>query len=136
MDFECEFDGPLLRPGFVAHALPSLLLRHGLCSTRPDVGWGPVHLGLRDLAASGGAIRVLRYFVSPLATALGYSEIRREEAISTRDGAEDAGYLLRASDGSSLRVWPVGSDIDLDVPLRRGSARRASPLRRAGHPGR
>ena len=33
--------------------------------------------------------------------------------------------------GASLRVWPVGSDVDLDTPSKRGAASRVSPLRRA-----
>ena len=76
-------------------------------------------------------MRVLNHLVNPLAAALGYGEIRREDAISTREGLEDGGYSLRTQT-ASLRVWPVGSDADLDIPSRRGKATRISPLRLAG----
>jgi hypothetical protein len=128
---ECEFVGPLLTPDFASHALPALLSRLGLYPTEPGGAWRRIYRGLQEFAASGGPIRVLNYVVSPLAAALGYDEIRREDAVGTRDGPEDGGYSLRAASGSMLRVWPLGSDTDLDTPLRRGTATRISPLRRA-----
>ena len=72
------------------------------------------------------------HVVNPLAAALGYDEIRREDTVATREGPEDGGYSLHTSAGSVLRVWPLGSDTDLDTPLKRGTATRVSPLRRAG----
>lgn len=131
MELECGFAGPLLTPGFAAHGLPTLLSQHGLYPTDPAAGWRSINQGLRDFAATGGPIRVLHHIVNPLATALGYSEVRREEAISTRQGPEDGGYLLRTPVGASLRVWPIGSDVDLDTLSKRGAASRVSPLRRA-----
>lgn len=128
---ECEFVGPVLTPGFVAHALPALLSRHALYPSQPDVPWRTIHRGLRDFAATGGPVRVLHHVVGPLAAALGYGEIRREEPVATRDGVEDGGYSLRTLAGASLRVWPIGSDTDLDTASRRGLAARVSPLRRA-----
>ena len=91
-----------------------------------------VRRGLQDFAATGGPVRVLHHVVNPLAKALGYCETRREDAVATREGLEDGGYTLRTQTGSTLRVWPLGSDTDLDTPLRRGTATRVSPLRRAG----
>jgi hypothetical protein len=128
---ECEFIGPLLTSAFVSHALPAFLSRHDLYPHDSAAAWRLIHRGLRDFAAVGGPVRVLHHIVNPLATALGYDQIRREEAISTREGPEDGGYSLRTPHGAMLRVWPVGSDTDLDTPSKRGAATRASPLRRA-----
>ncbi|MGA3000164.1 MAG: N-6 DNA methylase [Acetobacteraceae bacterium] len=123
--------GPLLTPEFASHALPALLSRLGLYPTEPTEAWRMIQQGLQDFAATGGPVRVLHHVVNPLAAALGYSEIRREDTVATREGQEDGGYSLRTRSGSALRVWPLGSDIDLDTPLRRGTATRVSPLRRA-----
>jgi hypothetical protein len=132
MPSECEFVGPLLTPEFVSHALPALLSRLGLYPAEPTASWRMIRRGLQDFAATGGPIRVLHHVVNPLATALGYGEIVREDATATREGPEDGGYSLRTPSGSMLRVWSFGSDTDLDTPLRRGTATRISPLRRAG----
>jgi hypothetical protein len=129
---ECEFCGPLLAPEFVSHALPALLSRLGLCPTEPTKTWQMVRRGLQDFAATGGPVRVLNHVVTPLATALGYGAIRREDPVATREGPEDAGYSLHTPSGAMLRVWPFGMDTDLDTPVRRGTATRTSPLRRAG----
>jgi hypothetical protein len=125
------FIGPSVTPRFASHELPALLSRHGLYPHEPAVAWRRILRGLRDFAATGGPVRVLHYVVNPLGTALGYGETRREDTIVTRDGAEDGGYTLRTLTGSMLRVWPVGSDTDLDTQSKRGSATRVSPVRRA-----
>ena len=128
---ECEFTGPCLTPEFVSHALPALLSRHGLYPGEPTSAWRLIQRGLRDFAASGGPVRVLHHIVNPLATAFGYGDIRREEAVATREGLEDGGYSLLTLAGSLVRIWPLGSDTDLDTPTKRGTATRVSPLRRA-----
>jgi hypothetical protein len=128
---ECEFVGPLLTPEFASHALSALLSRLGLFPTDPTATWLMIRRGLQEFAAIGGPVRVLHHVVNPLAAALGYCEIRREDAVATREGPEDGGYSLRTSSDSLLRVWPLGSETDLDTPLRRGTATRISPLRRA-----
>ena len=128
---ECEFIGPALTSEFASRALPALALRRGLYPDEPIAGWQLIHRGLQEFAGTGGPARVLNHIVNPLATALGYGEIRREDAISTREGSEDGGYSLRTPSGSSLRVWPLGSDTDLDSPSKRGAAARISPSRRA-----
>lgn len=129
---ECEFIGPLLTQEFASHALPALLSRLGLFPTEPTEAWRTIHQGLQDFAATGGPIRVLHHVVGPMAAGLGYCEIRREDTVATREGQEDGGYTLRTQTGSALRAWPLGSDTDLDTPLRRRAAMRVSPLRRAG----
>jgi hypothetical protein len=131
MHVDCEFVGPLLTPGFTTHGLPALLARHGLYPDGAIPGWQSIHRGLSDFAALGGPVRVLRHVVNPLAAALGYHEVRREEDVATREGPEDGGYSLRDTSGALLRTWPVGTDIDLDAPSKRGSAMRVSPARRA-----
>src|SRR4051794_27650767 len=128
---DCAFLGPMLSPAFAARALPDLLTRGGLWPVDPSAAWKSIHHGLRDFAAAGGPVRVLRHIVNPLSIGLGYDEIHREEPISTREGPEDGGYTLRTAN-AQLRVWPVGSDTDLDTPSKRGAAARVSPLRRAG----
>jgi hypothetical protein len=132
MQPDCRFAGPLLTPGFVAHALPALLSRHGLYPDDTTGAWRTMYRGLQDFASVGGPIRVLHHIVNPLRVAVGYGETRREDMIATHEGLEDGGYLLRIPNGSSLRAWPLGSDTDLDTPLKRGAATRISPLRRAG----
>jgi hypothetical protein len=111
--------------------LPALLSRRGLCPNDVDAEWRSVQQGLRDFAAPGGPARVLHHIVNPLLSSLGYQETQREEAVITREGPEDAGYLSRASTGQSLRIWSVGSDTDLDAPTKRGPLARISPVRRA-----
>ncbi len=127
---ECELIGPSLTPAFASQALPALLARHGLYPIAPAAGWQMVQRGLREFAGTGGPVRVLHHIINPFATALGYREIRREEAISTREGPEDGGYSLRTQ-AALLRVWPVGSDTDLETSSKRGAATRVSPLRQA-----
>jgi hypothetical protein len=126
---ECEMIGPSLNPAFAFQALPALLARHGLYSASAT-GWQMVRRGLREFAGTGGPVRVLHHIINPFAVALGYSEIRREEAVSTREGPEDGGYSLRTP-AASLRVWAIGSDTDLEAPSKRGAATRVSPLRQA-----
>ena len=85
-------------------------------------GWGLIRQGLRDFAATGGPVRVLHHVVNPLATALGYGEIRREDPIATRRVAEDGGYLLRTPSGASLRPGRSGR---IPISIRRQTGRRA-----------
>src|SRR6185312_16172378 len=106
--------GPSLTPAFASQALPALLARLGLYPHEPTAGWRLVSRGLREFAGIGGPARVLHHIINPLATTLGYGEIRREDAVSTREGPEDGGYSLRTQ-AARLRVWPVGSGIDLET---------------------
>src|SRR5580658_6480455 len=128
---DCQFIGPLLTPGFVAHALPALLSRHNPHPGELEADWGRVKRGLRDFGTIGGPIRVLHCIVEPIAAAFGYREVLHEPSIETREGAEDGGYLLRTTDSRSLRVWAIGSDAALDMLPKRTPSMRTSPLRRA-----
>ena len=115
----------------MGEALPGVLARLGLYPAEPEAGWRMMRRGLRDFAATGGPARVLRHVVHPLAAALGYDAVGEGEAVTTREGAEDGGHVLRAADGVTLRAWALGSGTDLDTPMRHGAAARVSPPRRA-----
>jgi hypothetical protein len=130
MHSECGFAGPLLTPGFVRTACPRCC-RDAVFIRDPAAGWRSINEGLRISPRQGAPFGsfITSSIRSPPRS--GYSEVRREEAISTRQGPEDGGYLLRTPVGASLRVWPIGSDVDLDTPSKRGAASRVSPLRRA-----
>src|ERR1700722_1291980 len=128
---DCRFTGSLFTPGFVMRALPALLSRHHMCPDSLEAGWRNVRRGLMEFAATGGPTRVFRHVVHPFTTALGFIDVQRADSIVTREGVEDGGYVFQASDGCSLRVWAVGSEIDLDTPTKHGTAARVSPLRRA-----
>ena len=125
------FSGPLFSQGFVDDGLPALLTRRGLFP--PDLAcvWAAVQQGVRTFAGTGGPVRVSHHIVEPLRLALGYTGIAREPQVRTREGLEDGGYRLPAPDGPGLRVWPIGSDIDLDSPGQRSAAIRSSPARLA-----
>ena len=45
--------------------------------------------------------------------------VRRESPVVTREGAEDAGWQMQASDGTALRLWvrPAGMDLDAGARL-------------------
>jgi hypothetical protein len=60
-----------------------------------------------------------------LATALGYSTLRRQDPIVTREGAEDGGWLMQADGGSKIRLWSLPSSIDLDTGGRAAAIRVA-----------
>jgi len=131
MRFDCDFIGPLLTSGFTTQGLPALLAARGLSLNETTDHWRTMRLGLHDFAALGGPVRVLRHVVHPLAEALGYQDVQREEAIVTREGPEDGGHSMRAASGALLRVWSFGSDSDLDAPNKRGALARISPIRGA-----
>ena len=74
---------------------------------------------------------MLHHIVNPLLSSLGYRETQREEAVITREGPEDAGYLSRASTGHSFgygRLDPTPiSTRQRDEVRRRASAQYAGP---------
>jgi hypothetical protein len=129
---DCEFSGPLLTSGFVASGLDSLLSRLQLYPSDRDTDWATLIHELREFAATGGPLRVLNHVLRPLASALGYSDVTAADPISMWDGPEDQGYVLKARNDIHVRAWPVGAEFELGSTIRRGTAVRASPLRRAG----
>ncbi len=102
-------------------ALTAPFLRDGLrVSPEAAQGWDALHASL----GRGGAQRVHQRVTSKLALALGYGPPRRQDAVATREGPEDGGYLLQA-DGVALRAWSAGCDTDLDAADRRSMTRGA-----------
>jgi hypothetical protein len=92
-----------------------------------DPGWQALRGSLRG----GGAHRVHQHVTAKLASAFGYGRPLRQDTVSTREGQEDGGWLMQASNGTSLRAWSIASDTDLDAPDRVPSAHRSSPTRSA-----
>jgi hypothetical protein len=89
-----------------------------------EVVWTDLRRSLR----AGGAGRVHQHVTAKLASAFGYGRPLREDAVTTREGQEDGGWLLRTA-GGHLRAWSIASDIDLDGPERSARAYRSSPTR-------
>jgi hypothetical protein len=85
--------------------------------------------GLRASLRRGGAQRVHLHVTTRLARTLGYDRPRRQDKVTTREGQEDGGWLMQASNGARMRVWSIASDIDLDAPDRSPRAYRSSPMR-------
>ena len=114
---DCVLSGPALTAPF---------LRDGLVlpnETAPD--WNTLRHSFRE----GGAERVHRHVTTKLATAFGYGRPKRQDPVSTREGAEDGGWLLKAANGASLRAWSVPGDADLDAAGRSPLSYRSSPTR-------
>jgi hypothetical protein len=134
---DCTFAGPALPAPFVKFELERQLAK--LSPIPKAVGqearalqgqWDTYRSKLRSLGDSGGDLRVLNHVIEPLAPLLGYAEPRREEKVRTREGDEDGGWWLPASDQvAGLRAWTVALGVDLDAPNRRGRAYRFSPAR-------
>ena len=101
-------------------AVTAPFLREGLARVvelPDDTGWDAMR------GALGGGVQ--RMMVR-LAAALGYGRPVRQGSVTTRDGEEDGGWLLKAANGSALRAWPVAAAADLDAA---GKSYRASPTR-------
>jgi hypothetical protein len=111
-------------------ALTAPFLRDGLgrivdLPTGIETIWDWLRASLRQ----GGAQRVHLHVTAKLARTLGYDRPRRQDKVTTREGQEDGGWLMQASNGANLRVWSIASDIDLDAPDRSPRAYRSSPTR-------
>ena len=131
---ECFVSGPALPESFLRFDLAMLLEKRALLPSpgRPfEQGWDTLRRQLRALGGSGGPLRVHNHIIAPLAPYLGYGAPQPQEAVATREGVEDGGWLMHAQDGARLRAWSVGADIDLDAPHRSGRAYRFSPARSA-----
>nr|WP_294504539.1 DNA methyltransferase [uncultured Rhodopila sp.] len=101
-------------------AVTAPFLRDGLAEVVAlpnDSGWESV----RD-ALGGGVQRMM----GKLAAALGYGRPVRQVSVTTRDGQEDGGWLLKAANGSALRAWAVATDLDAVGKSYRGSPTRVA----------
>lgn len=135
----CTFHGPALPEPFVQFELERELHRLGLLAkTKGAEGdalqesWVSYRRRLRELAASGGSVRVRNQVVEPLVARLGYGRLEEAGEVETREGRERGGHLLVTDDGQSrLRAWCTAFEEDLDAPARRGSAYRYSHARSA-----
>jgi hypothetical protein len=103
-------------------AISASFLRDGLARC--------VDLGQPDAAAWHGLRGTLdgsvQRMAAKLAAALGYGRPQRQDAVATRDGDEDGGWLLKAENGSALRTWPLTAGADMDAV---GKSYRSSPTR-------
>ena len=134
---DCQFQGPALPEPFVKLELEKELLRLKLLAktTGPEgkeLGqqWEAYRRKLRELATSGGSLRIRNHVIEPLQALLGYSQIESAPDVQTREDLESGGALLINSDGKArLRVWTTAFDEDLYAPSKRGRAYRYSHLR-------
>ena len=106
---DCMLSGSAITAPFLRDGLPLVL------NLRADIQWDAIRRSLRG----AGAERV----TARLGSALGYGRPSRQDPVPTRDGEEDGGWLLQASNGTRLRAWSIADGTDLD------SARRVSPTR-------
>jgi hypothetical protein len=131
---DCSFIGPAFPDPFVQFELEAELAKAGLLQgTTGAEGrelqalWNLYRRKLRELI-SGGPRRVRNQVIEPILQRLGYAQISDVDEIRTREGPEDGGALLIATDRSKLRVWCTEYEEDLDAPTRRGAAYRFSHL--------
>ncbi len=132
-----SYFGPALPEPFVRFELEKELTnRRLLPKTTGDEGkklrerWEIYRRHLRELAASGGPLRVRNKVIEPIMELLGYTQIDTADAVQTREDLEAGGNLLTTADGQSkLRVWTTPFNEDLDAPSKRGRAYRFSHLR-------
>lgn len=131
---ECSVSGPGLPESFLRFEFPAVLDKCGLLPKSDksfEQGWDAVRRQLRALGGVGGPLRVSNHIIAPLASCLGYGTPQRQEAVATREGLEEGGWLMQAPDGARLRAWSVSTDSDLDAPHGNGRAYRFSPTRSA-----
>jgi hypothetical protein len=90
-----------------------------------EPGWDVLRQSLRG----GGAQRVHQHVTAKLATIFGYGRPSRQDPVTTREGPEDGGWLMQASNGVRLRAWSIATETDLDATERSPRAHRSSPTR-------
>jgi hypothetical protein len=118
---DCILSGPALTMPFLHQGLTRVVdLPHGI-----EGAWDALRGSLR----AGGAQRVHQHVTTKLASALGYGRPLRQDPVTTREGLEDGGWLLRAPAGASLRAWSIAGDVDLDALDQSPRAHRTSPTR-------
>ena len=118
---DCVLAGPAMTAPFLHEGLVRVVdLPTGI-----ETDWD----GLRGSLRSGGAQRVHQHVTAKLAGVLGYGRPLRQDAVATREGQEDGGWLLQAANGVRLRAWSFASEIDLDAADLSPRAWRSSPTR-------
>jgi len=118
---DCVLTGSAMTAPFLHDGLARVLdLPSGI-----EPGWNALRGSLRG----GDAQRVHQYVTTKLAVALGYDRPQRQDPVTTREGAEDGGWIMQAANGARLRAWSIASDTDLDAADRIPSAHRSSPTR-------
>ncbi len=130
---DITFAGPAMPGPFVRYKLEALLTKKKLLARESKATaketaerWRVYQRKLRALG-EGKEVRVTHHVLEPLVERLGYATIESGDKVSTREGNEDGGSLLRAEDGTTLRAWAVSVGTDLDAPNKRGRAYRFSP---------
>jgi hypothetical protein len=128
---DCIFAGPAFPAPFVQSGLSAQLTRLGLLPNEGrsfEHGWSVLR---RQLRLTGGPLSVCNHVAAPLMQRLGFGPPARQDEVMTREGAEDGGWLARASCGARLRVWSLATGAGFDAEQRAGRAYRFSPMRRA-----
>lgn len=130
---DITFTGPAMPGPFVRYKLEDLLVKKKLLARESKAAakdtaerWRVYQRKLRALG-EGKEVRVTHHVLEPLIERLGYASLESSDKVSTREGNEDGGALLRAEDGTTLRAWAVSVGTDLDAPNKRGRAYRFSP---------
>jgi hypothetical protein len=134
---DCQLLGPALPEPFVRFELEKELANRKLLpkitgeeGKKLRERWEIYRRHLRELADSGGTLRVRNTVVEPIIELLGYAQIDAADAVQTREDREAGGNLMSTADGrSKLRVWTTPFNEDLDAPSKRGRAYRFSHLR-------
>lgn len=132
---DCKFQGHALPAPFAHGDLEAALLAAKLLprATGPegkqlDTFWQTYRRKLRSLGEHSGPVSVRTHVLEPLITQLGYAKIRKDDAVLTREGSEDGGWVFETADGkTSLRAWAIDVGADFDAPRQRSQAYRYSP---------
>jgi hypothetical protein len=132
---DVTFTGPAMPEPFVRYKLEELLakkkllVREGKAESKDlQDRWAVYRKKLLALGEQGLETRVLNHVIEPLVERLGYGTLVPSDKVTTREGTESGGFLLRSADESQhLRAWVVPVGTDLDAPNKRGRAYRFSP---------
>ena len=118
---DCALAGSALTAPFLHQGLARVIA----LPTATVADWDGLRAGLHG----GGARRVHQQVTLKLARALGYGRVPRQDPVPTREGQEDGGWLMQASNGARLRAWSIDSEADLDAAEHSPRAFRGSPTR-------
>lgn len=124
------FTGPALPDFYVQYELERVLKEVWPTKSDTERYWRVVRKALQQpLTETSGAMRVRNVVIAPLMVAMGYGELTTAQTVRTREGDEQGGFLSTAPNGSSLRSWAWGYNIDLDAPIEIGLTSRYTPQR-------